>query len=71
MNRPDSLNSVNYELHEELGRVFLEAADDPNSDVIILTGAGRAFSSGGDLDWLKSQVYGASFTVYWIVQSPR
>ena len=58
MNRPDSLNSVNYALHEELGRVFLEAADDPNSDVIILTGAGRAFSSGGDLDWLKSQVEG-------------
>ena len=54
MNRPDSLNSVNYALHEELGRVFLEAADDPNSDVIVLTGAGRAFSSGGDLDWLKA-----------------
>lgn len=50
MNRPDSLNAVNLELHEELAEVFHFAARDPGSDVVVFTGAGRAFSAGGDLD---------------------
>jgi enoyl-CoA hydratase len=49
-NRPDSLNAVNFQMHEELADVFNFAATDPHSDVIVLTGAGRAFSAGGDLD---------------------
>ncbi|WP_313805956.1 enoyl-CoA hydratase-related protein [Sphingobium sp.] len=58
MNRPELLNAVNHELHEEMARVFFDAADDPESDVIILTGAGRAFSAGGDFEWLDKQVKG-------------
>lgn len=50
LNRPDSLNSVNLAMHEELPVAFQFAAADPGSDVIVLTGAGRAFSAGGDLD---------------------
>jgi enoyl-CoA hydratase len=50
MNRPESLNAVNLELHEELAEVFHFAARDAGSDVVVLTGAGRAFSAGGDLD---------------------
>lgn len=50
MNRPESLNAVNLRLHEELAEVFTFAAADPDSDVVLLTGAGRAFSAGGDLD---------------------
>jgi enoyl-CoA hydratase len=49
-NRPDSLNAVNSAMHEELAEVFNFAALDPHSDVVVLTGAGRAFSAGGDLD---------------------
>lgn len=49
-NRPDELNAVNLRMHEELAEVFQFAARDPHSDVIVLTGAGRAFSAGGDLD---------------------
>lgn len=56
MNRPDSLNAVNAVLHEELSRVFVDAAKDPESDVIILTGAGRAFCAGGDVDWMQDAI---------------
>ncbi len=50
LNRPDTLNAVNLEMHEELAEVFTFAAMDEGSDVIVLTGAGRAFSAGGDLE---------------------
>ncbi|MYM63917.1 enoyl-CoA hydratase/isomerase family protein [Pseudomaricurvus sp. HS19] len=54
MNRPDQLNAVNLKLHEELAEVFIAAAKDDESDVVVLTGAGRAFSAGGDLDHILS-----------------
>lgn len=50
LNRPDALNAVNLRMHEELPEVFNFAALDPHSDVVVLTGNGRAFSAGGDLD---------------------
>ena len=50
LNRPEAMNAVNLAMHEELAQVFVFAAADPHSDVILLTGAGRAFSAGGDLD---------------------
>ena len=56
MNRPDKLNAVDERMHEELARVFVDASKDPDSDVVILTGAGRAFSSGGDIDWMQKMI---------------
>ena len=53
LNRPEAMNAVNLAMHEELAEVFVFAAADPHSDVIVLTGAGRAFSAGGDLDHVK------------------
>jgi enoyl-CoA hydratase len=50
MNRPEAMNAVNLRLHEELAQVLQFAQGDADSDVIVLTGAGRAFSAGGDLD---------------------
>lgn len=52
LNRPDALNAVDLALHQELAVVFGFAAADPHSDVVLLTGAGKAFSAGGDLDHL-------------------
>ncbi|MET0251998.1 MAG: enoyl-CoA hydratase-related protein [Novosphingobium sp.] len=48
-NRPDALNAVNLELHDELPEALGFAGRDPDSDVVLLTGAGRAFSAGGDI----------------------
>jgi len=52
-NRPDQMNAVNLKLHDELVDAMLFCQADPDSDVIVLTGAGRAFSAGGDLDHLQ------------------
>jgi len=49
LNRPELLNACNYDMHEELADVFQFAHTDEHSDVVVLTGAGRAFSAGGDI----------------------
>ena len=54
LNRPEKLNAVNALMHTELARVFHDIAADPDSDIVILTGSGRAFCAGGDLEFLES-----------------
>jgi enoyl-CoA hydratase len=49
MNRPDRLNAMSIDLVNELYDVLTAAGDDNACRVIVLTGAGRAFSSGLDL----------------------
>lgn len=46
LNRPDRLNAVDEVMHEELARVFVDVSNDSESDVCILTGAGRTFFGG-------------------------
>jgi enoyl-CoA hydratase len=53
-NRPAELNAVNKDLHWALANVWRQLAADLEARVVILTGAGRAFSAGGDLDWITS-----------------
>ena len=50
MNRPDSLNAFDDDLHAGLPAALREAESDREARVIVLTGAGRAFSAGGNLD---------------------
>ncbi|WP_202408040.1 enoyl-CoA hydratase/isomerase family protein [Novosphingobium silvae] len=52
-NRPDALNAINLQLHDDMAEAMLFAQVDTGSDVIVLTGAGRAFSAGGDLDHIE------------------
>jgi enoyl-CoA hydratase len=54
INRPQALNAVNQPLHWALANVWRQLAADVEAKVVILTGAGRAFSAGGDLDWISS-----------------
>jgi enoyl-CoA hydratase len=56
INLPKTLNAVNGPLHNELSRVFHDVALDPDADVIVLTGAGRAFCAGGDIDWMQAAI---------------
>jgi len=53
---PNPVNAVDGTMHHELSRIFLDAQDDPDSDLIILTGAGRAFCAGGDTAWFKTHI---------------
>jgi enoyl-CoA hydratase len=54
LNRPEILNAVNERLHKELGDIWLTLDADADVEVIILTGAGRAFCAGGDINNMKA-----------------
>ncbi len=48
LNRPDRLNAMNRPMRKEIGDSLLELARDDQTRVVVITGAGRAFSAGGD-----------------------
>jgi len=50
LNRPDSLNAFNAEMHHALPAALAALSADREARAIVLTGSGRAFSAGGDLD---------------------
>lgn len=56
LNRPEQRNAVNARLHHELSRVFTDAQRDEGSDIVVLTGRGRAFCAGGDIDWMQQSI---------------
>ena len=49
LNRPDALNAFSPDLMSDLCQAFLYATSDDSARVVVLTGAGRAFSAGADL----------------------
>jgi len=49
LNRPDKLNAFTRTMHAELREALTAAGSDPECRVVVLTGAGRAFSAGQDL----------------------
>jgi enoyl-CoA hydratase/carnithine racemase len=49
LNRPDCLNAINTQMFLELGQLLAHLRGDPQTRAILLTGAGRAFSSGLDV----------------------
>lgn len=52
LNRPEALNATNEALHGELAKLWPDLDADAETRAIVLTGAGRAFCGGGDLDLL-------------------
>ena len=52
----ERLNATDGEMHLQLSRVFRTIDDDDSVRAVVVTGAGRAFSAGGDLDWIAEQV---------------
>ena len=54
LHRPEALNALNDEMTEELRQVLEAAAADASVRVVVLTGSGRAFCAGGDLNYLES-----------------
>ena len=49
LNRPDKLNALNSQLLSEFREIMQVVEVDPDVRVVILTGAGRAFSAGFDI----------------------
>lgn len=52
LNRPDKLNALNYELLGELLQAFKQAQDDKNIKALLITGEGKAFCAGADINRL-------------------
>lgn len=55
LNRPEALNALSYAVRDEFVAAFSELAKDKKTEVIILTGAGKAFSAGLDLKELGKE----------------
>lgn len=56
INRPDAMNAVNAALHTALSRVFIDLGERRDLSAIVLTGAGRAFCAGGDIEWMRDAI---------------
>ena len=49
LNQPDKLNAIDHETHAELSSIWRDIDQDSDVSAVIVTGAGKAFSAGGDL----------------------
>lgn len=53
IDRPERMNATDERLHSELARIWREVATDSDARVAVITGAGDAFSAGGDLEMIQ------------------
>ncbi|MFQ5865150.1 MAG: enoyl-CoA hydratase/isomerase family protein [bacterium] len=56
LNRPDSLNALNIGMIKDIGQVIEESASRDDVRVVVIAGAGNAFSAGGDIKVMKQAV---------------
>jgi enoyl-CoA hydratase/carnithine racemase len=49
LNRPERMNAMGYELRTEMAKAFTEFRTDPELEVVVFTGTGRAFCAGEDM----------------------
>lgn len=68
LNRPAALNALTPLMIQELKQAFAAVAGDSTCKVVILKGAGRAFSAGVDLKAMNESLVGGQFTQYQIIQ---
>jgi enoyl-CoA hydratase/carnithine racemase len=60
LNRPERLNALTFQVYEELREAFRALDNEPGVRAIVLTGAGRAFCSGGDVEDIIGRLLGRS-----------
>jgi enoyl-CoA hydratase len=56
LNAPESLNSFTGAMHNAMSRIWDDVNDDPEVHVVVLTGAGRAFSAGGNVINMQKKI---------------
>jgi enoyl-CoA hydratase/carnithine racemase len=58
LNRPERLNAITFEVYRELTDMFAGLRDEKDVRVVVITGAGRAFCSGGDVRDIIGELQG-------------
>src|SRR6266446_1306792 len=58
LNRPERLNAITFEVYRELTDFFVTLRDEKDVRVVVITGAGRAFCSGGDVRDIIGELQG-------------
>ena len=61
LNRPERLNALTFEVYTELRDLFHDVPDEPRIRTIVLTGAGRGFCSGGDVEEIIGALFGRDY----------
>lgn len=61
LNRPDRLNALTFQVYEELRETMLALSTEEGVRAVLLTGSGRAFSSGGDVEDIIGALGGRDF----------
>lgn len=56
-NRPDTLNSLTFEIYAQLERLFAELQNDSSVRVVVLTGTGKGFCSGGNVEDIIAKLF--------------
>jgi len=56
LNAPESMNAFSAEMHYAMSRIWEDVHDDPEVNVVVLTGAGRAFSAGGNVIAMQQKI---------------
>jgi enoyl-CoA hydratase/carnithine racemase len=57
LNRPERLNALTFEVYRELTNTFAALKDEPDVRAVVITGAGRAFCSGGDVHDIIGELF--------------
>jgi enoyl-CoA hydratase/carnithine racemase len=57
LNRPERLNALTFEVYRELTDLFAALPNEPSVRVVVITGAGKAFCSGGDVHDIIGELF--------------
>lgn len=61
LNRPDRLNALTFQVYDELRRAFYALSDEEGVRVVVITGSGRGFCSGGDVEDIIGALFERDF----------
>ncbi|HKJ00881.1 MAG TPA: enoyl-CoA hydratase-related protein, partial [Longimicrobiales bacterium] len=61
LNRPDRLNALTFQVYDELRRAFYALSDDEDVRVVVITGSGRGFCTGGDVEDIIGALFERDF----------
>jgi enoyl-CoA hydratase/carnithine racemase len=57
LDRPERLNALTFEVYRELRETFEALDTEPGVRAVVLTGSGRAFCSGGDVESIIGELF--------------